>query len=391
MEYTAINVKTSHHGPHSHLSLREKLVEVRRRINPDDILTNRFHSNDFNASRAESISVRIRTLSLIFAILAPLWIPIDYFILDSEAFWQIASLRVVFSISLLTLSLWGAACNQLPMAMLRVFLFMLVPGLFFMASHLLLREAGDHHALMLGYAFLPLLMMALLTLLPLTLLEGLGFVAQVLLLYILTKLLVGNVIILPVLADLWLLLLLGMIAMWVQMSQLHMLMRLYREATRDALTGLVNRRLLSDRLEKELQTDERKLALLLFDLDLFKRINDTYGHHTGDNVLKIFGSILNEHCPRQCLAGRYGGEEFMAILPDYEISEARELAEKIRMACHQHTLSSTESPPRDVRFTTSIGVATRRAGESAHDLLSRVDVGLYQAKSAGRDMVVVAD
>ena len=373
------------------MALGEKLRELLQRVNPHDIVSTRFHSRDFNTSRAEYISIRIRTLALIFAVLAPLWIPIDYLVLEDSLFWKVVALRIAFSLSLFGLSRWGTNCNHLPAAMARIALFILIPGLFFLTSHLLFRDSGADHAVLLGYAFLPLLMMALLTIVPLTLLEGIFFATLLMVVFVVTKLLLGTLLTLPALADLWLLALLALVALWVQMTQLHMLMRLYREATRDALTGLVNRRVLSTKLEQEIVQHDNAIALLLFDLDLFKRINDTYGHHTGDNVLKVFAKILNEHCTGSCIAGRYGGEEFMAILPGGDREQARAIAERIRAACHEYTIDSAEDEPREVRFTTSIGVATRRPSESADEMLNRVDVGLYQAKSGGRDMVVVAD
>lgn len=361
-----------------------------QRVNPHDIISTRFHSNDFNASRAEYISIRIRTLALVFAIIAPLWIPIDYIVMETITFWQIVTLRIIFSISLLGLSRWGTNCNKLPAAQVRIFLFILIPSLFFIASHLLFKDSDSDHAILLGYAFLPLLIMALLAIVPLTLREGLTFSGTLIAMFIITKLLLGTLFTIPALADLWLLVLLAIVALWVQMSQLHMLMRLYREATRDALTGLVNRRVLSTKLEEEVAGNDTPLVLLLFDLDLFKRINDTYGHHTGDNVLKSFADILREHSKDNYLMGRYGGEEFLAILPETDISKALETAEAIRNACHGYTIHSIDEG-QEVKFTTSIGLATRRPGETAQELLNRVDQGLYKAKSAGRDMVVVAD
>ena len=366
-------------------------MEMLQRVNPQDILTTRFHSRDFNTSRAEYISIRVRTLALLFAILAPLWIPIDFFVMDEGTFWQIVVLRIVFSISLLALSVWGTSCNLLHAAHLRLFLFILIPSLFFMASHLMFDGAEGEHAVLLGYAFLPLLIMALLTIVPLTLLEGAIFTGMLILLFILTKLMLGTMGTLGALSDLWLLLLLAAVALWVQMTQLHMLMRLHREATRDALTGLVNRRVLSSKLEQEIANNNPSLVLLLFDLDLFKRINDNFGHHTGDNVLKAFSGILRDHCEGRHEMGRYGGEEFLAILPQTSIADACKLAESIRLACHSYTIHASDDESQEIHFTTSIGVATRRPGERADEMLQRVDVGLYQAKSSGRDMVVVAD
>ena len=98
----------------------------------------------------------------------------------------------------------------------------------------------------------------------------------------------GKLLHIPVLTELWLMLLLAGIALWAQMTQLHMLLSLYRQATRDPLTGLYNRRAFMERMDEEInrsQRYQRPLSVLMFDLDRFKRINDNYGHLTGDRVL----------------------------------------------------------------------------------------------------------
>ncbi len=379
-----------HYRPDSYISLRKKLREVTQRVNPQDIISTRYHSRDFNTSRAEYISLRIRTLAIVFALLAPLWIPIDYMIMDNPNFSYMATLRLLFSASLISLSRWGTHCNLLQAARVRIFLFLLIPGVFFLASHILLESVKSDNAILLGYSFLPFLMMSLLTIVPLTLLEGLVYTSQILAFFVTTKLLEGKLFSIPVLGELWLLLLLAVVALWVVMTQLHILMRLYREATRDALTGLANRRVLAAKLETELDDSSERLAVLLLDLDLFKRINDNYGHHAGDTVLQAFGEILRQHCHDHNVVGRYGGEEFLAILPGSGVEEARELAERIRLACHRYQVYTAEGG-EEIHFTTSIGVALRKPGESGQELLSRVDQGLYKAKSSGRDLVSIAD
>jgi len=380
-----------HYRPDSYISLRKRLREMSQRVNPQDIISTRFHSRDFNTSRSEYISIRIRTLAVAFALLAPLWIPIDYIVMDNPTFSYIVMLRLAFSISLLALSRWGTRCNLLYAARMRIFLFILIPALFFLGSHMLLHDINSEHAILLGYSFLPFLVMALLTIVPLTFLEGISFASVIIVFYITTKILQGHFLTIPSLGDLWLLLLLAAIALWVQMTQLHMLMRLYREATRDALTGLVNRRVLSTKLAQEIANDgDSSLAVLLFDLDLFKRINDNYGHHAGDTVLQAFGEILKRHCRDTNVVGRYGGEEFLAILPDTDVVAAKNVAERIRLACHRYKVYTADEG-KEINFTTSIGVAMRKPSESAHELLARVDQGLYAAKSGGRDLVSVAD
>lgn len=379
-----------HYRPDSYVSLRKKLREMAHRVNPQDIISTRYHSRDFKTSRSEYISIRIRTLAIVFALLAPLWMPIDYFAIDNPSLTYIVALRLLFSISLVFLSRWGTSCNILYSARIRILLFILVPCLFFLASHMVLEGIDTDHAILLGYSFLPFLVMALLTMLPLTLLEGITYTGILIAFYVLTKLLQGTFLTVPALGDLWLLLLLAVVVLWVQVTQLHMLMRLYREATLDALTGLVNRRVLAAKLEQELQSGDGHLVVLLFDLDLFKRINDNYGHHAGDTVLQAFGEILKRHCKDNNVVGRYGGEEFLAILPNTSIENALELAERIRLACHRYKVYTAEDG-QEINFTTSIGLALHKPHENGHGLLCRVDQGLYQAKSGGRDLVSVAE
>ncbi len=383
--------RRAYQQPGKYVSLWKNLREMQQRVNPYDILTTRLHSIDFNDSRAKYISIRFRTLALIFALLAPLWIPIDYMMMESATFMKFLVLRLIFSASLIALAMWGTVCNQLNAARMRITLFITITGLFYVSSYNILPDGSDS-AIMLGYSFLPLLIMALMTIVPLTLLEGITYLVLITTFFITTHLMVGSLFTFNTLSQLWLLLLLGAIALWVEITQLHMLMRLYREATRDTLTGLVNRRILSAKIEEELalhSMQENDLCVLLFDLDLFKRVNDNHGHHTGDMVLQSFAGILQEHSQGDIVSGRYGGEEFLSILPRCNVETAIQLAEKIRVACHAVTVYSNDN--EEVNFTTSIGVAQHKPNESSQDFLMRVDEGLYQAKAAGRDFVSVAE
>lgn len=378
--------------PDQYISLGKKLRRLMNRVNPRDIFSTAHHSRDFKNSRAEYISIRIRTLAMVFAVLAPLWIPIDYMVMEHDTFVKFLFLRLGFIASFIALTMWGIRCNRLFAARIRVALFIIIPGLFYMISHQLLPNGGGDNAILLGYSFLPLLVMALMTIVPLTVLEGLALNGLLVAIYIATQILEQSLLTISALGTLWLLLLLGVIALWVQITQLHMLMRLYREATRDALTGLVNRRVLSAKIEEELALHNRnddEMCVMLFDLDLFKRINDTHGHHTGDMVLQAFAEVLQDHCSGTMTAGRYGGEEFLAILPYSKLEEAKSLAENIRVACHGITVCSPDNV--EVNFTTSIGIAHRKPDEDAQSLLSRVDDGLYKAKASGRDFVAVAE
>jgi diguanylate cyclase (GGDEF)-like protein len=374
--------------------LLDKLRSMVRRISPGDLITTGTHSRDFRISRAEYISVRVRTLAFLFAGLALLWIPIDVYLLSGSTLRDIIASRLAFSALLLLLGLWHSQCNRLHVARMRLFLFLLVPGLFYCVSRGLLNGDNAEQGVLIGYSFLPFLMVALLAVVPLTLLEGVSYLLLSGGFYIAGELLFGSLFTLRALGDLWLLSLLGLIALWVQTTQLHMLMRLYREATRDVLTGLVNRRVLFRWLEQELGgraagSDETPLSVLLFDLDLFKRVNDNYGHLTGDAVLQVFARVVLGVLPASALVGRYGGEEFLAILPGESVEAARRHAEAVRMACHDTRVKVVDSD-ETIQFTTSVGVAEWRSPEAGEALLSRVDQGLYQAKESGRDLVAVA-
>lgn len=373
--------------------LLPKIITLLQRVNPTDIISVRDHSIDFINSRADYISVRARILSIVFAFLAIVWIPIDYYTMDTLTFSEIVVLRLIFSGAFVMLALWGGHCYNLYVARARIVGFIVIPGLFYLASHLLLPENSEESIILIGYSFMPLLVMALLAIFPLTFFEGVSFITLSMFLFVATKLVDQSLLMVDVLEDLWLLFLLGGIALWVEMTQLYMLMNLYREATRDMLTGLVNRRILSTKLEDEIKESERSgndLYIMLFDLDFFKRINDTYGHKMGDFVLQHFAKILKSHCNDVIVAGRYGGEEFLAIVPNSGREEAMELAESIRRSCHKAEIYNQQKGEK-IKFTTSVGVTRRMANEDASQLFSRVDEELYRAKSSGRDFVAISD
>jgi len=370
---------------------RSGLREWLLRTSLQDMVASHNHSRDFNGSRAEYIYLRVRLLSFVFALLAPLWIPIDLVLLSGESFQQMLLLRLSFSGLFLALGLWTTNPHSLALARLRVALFIAIPGLFYIGSRVVLGGDVPDAGILMGYSFLPYLVVSLLALFPLTLIEGLAYAITIGLVVLGTELAFGTLFTVRAFGEIWLLGLLAGIAMWAELAQLHMLLQLYREATRDALTGLVNRAVLTKWLDLEVsraRDKERPLSVLLLDLDLFKRINDTYGHLAGDLVLQIFARLLIRELPGVNLIGRYGGEEFLAILPGKGEQQALELANRIRAACHKARVRGPDN--QSIGFTVSIGVATLEPQENAEALLQRVDKGLYRAKEAGRDLAVVA-
>lgn len=160
----------------------------------------------------------------------------------------------------------------------------------------------------------------------------------------------------------------------------------------DALTYLSNRRQIINDLQREvLHADRYKtpLTISMLDVDYFKRINDTYGHAVGDYVLRELAGILKEYIRTPDIVGRYGGEEFLILLPNSSMQAASEQAARLCKCIREHVVNLGGN---QTRITVSIGIAEYQIGsESWSKLLSRADAALYQAKDKGRDGWSVAN
>jgi diguanylate cyclase (GGDEF)-like protein len=161
-------------------------------------------------------------------------------------------------------------------------------------------------------------------------------------------------------------------------------------ATRDDLTGVHNRRSLLGLMEHERQRAQRYggvFSVCMFDIDFFKRINDTHGHAAGDAVLRAFCRMARQHIRVNDTFGRYGGEEFILMLPETPLDEAVLLAERLRCATAALQCDAG-APAAAITLTVSVGVAAFLPGDAVAQTIARADAALYLAKSAGRDRVV---
>ena len=160
-------------------------------------------------------------------------------------------------------------------------------------------------------------------------------------------------------------------------------------ATLDALTNLNNRRQFEVRLKQEIATTKRQknpLCAMMVDIDFFKKVNDTYGHASGDAVLRTVASIIKEHLRESDIPSRYGGEEFAVLLPYTHIEEAKIVGERLRKAVETTPIPIDKN---NINVTISMGLAEFSPQETGEDLFKRADSALYEAKESGRNRVCV--
>lgn len=173
-------------------------------------------------------------------------------------------------------------------------------------------------------------------------------------------------------------------------------LKLVELATIDDLTGLYNRRYFYDRFNQEIERARRYqhfLSCLILDLDDFKRVNDTYGHLVGDQVLQEIAQIVRDNCRASDLPARFGGEEFILLLPETDPQGALIIAERLRELIARHEIRGPNG--LTIGVTASFGVASLSPSElntlgSGEKLIQRADGALYQAKQSGKNQVVIA-
>jgi diguanylate cyclase len=177
-----------------------------------------------------------------------------------------------------------------------------------------------------------------------------------------------------------------------EISQLqHNLEAVRNESLTDPLTTLANRKFFDLALDKAMAESAKSgepLSLLMTDIDHFKKFNDTFGHLTGDQVLRLVAQAVKQNVKGQDVAARYGGEEFAVILPRTALKQALTVADHIRRAVMGKELMKRSTGEHLGRITISIGVALYRADDTAQSLIGRADTGLYAAKRNGRNRVI---
>lgn len=350
----------------------------------------RNHLSLLSTRRTTMIVSRVRLVAGLFAVLTPLWIILDVLVFPPEIWLGLMAARIAASFAFGAILLLPRSANSLHDAYKALGMLLAIPTAFFLFSYehtSQLEMHGMQEAFASGYAFLPFVMVAGLSIFPLTLIESLLFAAPMVCLQV-----VAAIIGLPVMnwptvaASFWLLLLINAVATLAGISQLAFMIVLVREAIRDGLTGSFSRNSGEELLELQFIIARRNnspLALAFLDLDHFKQINDSFGHDAGDQVLMNTVSIIRRHLRTGDMLVRWGGEEFVLILPNASLHEACVALERLRTV-------GFGKRPDGTPVTASIGIAEviRDRAETWQQLVQLADARMYEAKQSGRNRMV---
>ena len=343
--------------------------------------------------RATLIVNRVRLFAFLFAVLTPLWSLIDLMVFEPKLWLALAGLRMMACLAFTGLLLFYRPSGNLLDAYRAIAILFAIPTAFYIASHTLLGsyQLAQFSAVVgAGYAFLPFVLMAGLTIFPLTLVENLVLSSLLLLAQALAGYLSWATLNWPSFAGaFWLLILIAGVASLASMSQLAFMIALVRQAIRDPLTGVFSRGSGEEILRLQWDSAQRKdsaLALAFIDLDHFKSINDNYGHEAGDQVLREAARRLVATLRSSDSLLRWGGEEFLLIMPETDMEQAHKAIERI-------VGEGLGVRPDGLALTASIGLAERRNDrvDDYRDLLELADRRMYLAKTGGRNRLCAAE
>lgn len=350
------------------------------------------HLSLLTRRRANAIVNRVRLLAFLFAVLTPLWSGVDLIVFPFPLWLNLALIRIVACVTFASLLLYRPN-GRLFDAYRSMALLFAIPTVFFVASYMFLARyqlTGMSAAISVGYAFLPFVLLAGLSIFPLTLLETLVFAAPILIAQLVVGLLRWAVLDWPSFAGtFWLLVLISGVSTLAGMSQLGFMIVLVRQAVRDPLTGAFSRSGGEEVLDLQFGIASRSganLSAAFIDLDHFKNINDRYGHEAGDQVLASMAGNVGHTLRRGDMLIRWGGEEFLLIMPNTSLIQAEAALARLRKA-------GFGAGPGSAPITASVGIA-ELVTDHASDwktLIGMADQRMYRAKQNGRDQVCSRD
>jgi len=349
-----------------------------------DLLSTNLHSKDFVNTRTSFITSRLWLICIFFALSVPVCSFFDFILFSQQQAVYLFAARLLLSFCLFILAFTLKTQPSVRTVRIVMPLVFLVPMLFFIFTMMLI-SATENEKIPAIFEMMPYFILAMLGLFPLTISGGALVILLIFIPFIGFELWISNTGYWVLINDIWLFLLFAGISLWLQVGQLSMLMKLYRESTVDPLTKLINRRVLFRLADNDLG-EQSDFSLIMFDLDRFKRINDTYGHGAGDKVLVSIAQVIQRALRPSDIVARFGGEEFVAILPKTGLEEATRIGKRIGLMISQESVQLSDGLV--IKVTSSMGVTQKRINESLDEALKRADDFLYYAKENGRNQVV---
>lgn len=347
-----------------------------------DLISSRYHSRDFTQKRSDYIRRRLWIMCFFFAVTVPLFSVFDFITLPYQHANLLFFARLILSISLFCMAYLVKRSSSVSLIKYIVACAFLLPSLFYLVVMMTFDTIQETPLI---FSMMVYLIIAMIGLFPLTIRGGLILISLIFLPFIFVQWSFLNDDYWALFNAIWLFALFSGISLWLQIAQLSMLMHLYRESTIDPLTKLINRRVLLRTLA-QLKQHKTSFCVVMFDLDRFKRINDTYGHLAGDKVLKSAAFTIKQSLSQDELIARYGGEEFVAVFPNHSLEQTVEKAKAIAQSLREKIIHLNEDAT--ISVTSSIGVTQHRHNEEIEHTFKRVDDLLYDAKEQGRDRVI---
>lgn len=350
-----------------------------------ELLSARHHGLPIAQHRAALMQSRVFFFCVIFAVLVPGWAIIDLLFMPSDLWLELVSIRVISAVGFTWLAWMARKEPELTRARLLLAGMLAITPLFYLASDGWISShklTGSEQIIAELYALLPFVMIAGLTLFPLTLEEFLAYAIPMFLVTAYASYPQASDEIPHAISTMWLFVLLLGVALFSSMTQLRYMLSQASRASYDVLTGLLTRRAGIEMLDLQFRLSaisETSLTVLYLDLDRFKSVNDTYGHDAGDVVLKNAAQQISASVRKGDSVIRWGGEEFIIILPTADASEASDVVKRI-------ITSGLGNRPDRHPVTASIGLAEAGA-DNARDWKALVEVAdqrMYASKSNGR-------
>ncbi|MES9853004.1 MAG: GGDEF domain-containing protein [Candidatus Thiodiazotropha sp. L084R] len=357
-----------------------------------ELFTTKDHGLPISRHRATIIQSRVFFFCVVFAILVPAWSIIDLLFLPSALWGGLLTIRLVSGLVFATLAWLSRREPTMLLARLLLAGMLAVTPIFYLASGYWISDypLNSQEQIIAGlYGLLPFVMVAGLTLFPLTLLEFVIYAVPMFLITLVSSYPATTAEIPHAVSTMWLLILILGVALFSSLTQLRYMLSQVSRASYDVLTGMLTRRAGIEVLDLQFRLASMggaSMSILYFDLDNFKTVNDTYGHDKGDQVLKAASEQICSSVRKGDSVIRWGGEEFVVVLPTADPREANDVVSRI-----MHT--GVGDRPEGGPVTASIGVAEVQE-DNLNDWKSQIELAdhrMYTAKTSGRARSIGVD